>query len=165
METNKRVIIFISSLVFWASSLSFFYSHNIDQAEKDNIFKSIPLSSDIQEVYDSFTDPTKELVESKLGTIACNPEQYYGQNSHICFVCESVHPCFGYVWVDRGMGERRDFSGSIYLAVQAPKISAEVVKFCHDRVASLLDCGENDKGGVECQRAVFFYLHRLNRET
>lgn len=72
-------------------------------------------SSDITELYSSFTPYMEDFVNSHLQAIDCEPRNYYYADSDICFVCNGIHACFDYVLVNWEHGEELSPIGTVRL--------------------------------------------------
>lgn len=109
----------------------------------------------ITELYSYFTDNTKEIVDSHLRVINCNPEKYYYDESAFCFFCEEAHACFDFVWVQRTGGEKMNPMGKPYLK-NYEKFSIKAADFYKQGLASLFECVEKTNETLSCVDDVEF---------
>ena len=114
--------------------------------------KEIPLK--IKKLYLNFTPTMKDLVSYKLSLINCFPEDYYYENSAICFKCE-MDACFEYKWVDRGIEKKINPVGKAYLKFK--EFNVKVADFYSNGLASLFNCREVDNV-LSCDYDIKFYL-------
>ncbi len=111
--------------------------------------------TDITELYSSFTDPMKAEVGSYLQSLACEPKEYYYDNSNLCFVCGDIHTCFGYVWVDRREeGMKRNSKYIPYIA-GIEEFNVKVADFCKAGLASEFNCQKINENSLECEQIKF----------
>jgi len=135
------LFLFVSSFLY-----SFFF---IRPREETKYLKNIT------ELYSSFTDYMKETVDYRLKLLACEPKEYYYDNSNLCFVCGKIHACFGFGWVNRTGGERMNPKGRPYLT-NYEKFGVEIADFYEDGLASLFECVKKDDETLSCVDDIVF---------
>lgn len=133
MKTKKILILFILAIfILIGSVLSYFY------------FLSQPkYSTNITELYSSFTDYMKETVDYRLQLLDCTPEKYYYDNSNLCFICGNIHPCFGFGWVERSGGRKMNPKSLFFLKGKYSK--EDTLNFYSYGIAKLLNCRCNEE--------------------
>jgi len=152
MEKKRIVWLVVGGLIFTLGGFLIFL----------NFSKKPEVSTDIEGLYSSFTDYMKETVDSRLQYLECKPTQYYEKESHICFICDTFHPCFGYGWV-RMNGQMRNPKGAPFI-VEAGELNVKFVDFCYEGLASDLECKKGkDYNKVECGEVSFVNKSRGNQ--
>ena len=131
---KKRILILSIIIVFLIliiiSSLYFYYFHFLPSKTK--------YSTDITDLYSSFSPYMKSEVDSRLQLLDCIPKEYYYDNSNICFVCGKIHPCFGFGWVSREGTKKMNPKHPIFLKGKYSR--EEELNFYSENIAKLLNC-------------------------
>ena len=147
---NKNLIVYIIAIFLVLLILSFLYLDYSFRFSKEPEYLTT-----IAELYSYFTDPMKEIVDSRLQVINCKPEKYYYSEPAFCFICDEIHPCFDFGWVHRTGGQRINPKGKPYL-INYDKLGVEIADFYKDGLASLFECVEKDNETLLCVDDVVF---------
>jgi len=106
--------------------------------------------SNVTELYSLFTPYMKSTVNYRLQAINCQPNEYYYENSSVCFVCNDMHACFGYGWVIRAGGEKMNPKGVPYLSGKYNRDA--LINFYSWGLAKELGC--SCEMGCECSEGI-----------
>lgn len=96
--------------------------------------------SNVTELYSLFTPLMQNYVSLHLNSIECYTNEYYYNNSNVCFVCYDFDACYRYAWVNRTGGQKMNYFG-MYCKGGNHKTRLNFYSF---GVAKLLNC-ECDK--------------------
>jgi len=153
-------IIFIILISLFSSFLYFYYF--VRPSEKPKY------STNIEELYFSFTDYMKDEVNSHLQLLSCEPKEYYYDNSNLCFVCGKIHACFGFGWVYRSGKQKMNPKSPFFLSGEYSQ--EEELNFYSENIAKLLNCKCSEecicedgiKASVENFKVVFTFPENIN---
>lgn len=149
-RAKKNFVLFTRFFLLFLLILGFlYYFFFIYSVEESKYLKNIT------ELYSSFTEYMKEIIDYRLELLDCQPKKYYYDNSNLCFVCGKTHACFGFSWVDRAGGQRMNPKGKPYL-INYDKLGVEIADFYKDGLASLFECVEKDDETLLCVDDVVF---------
>jgi len=113
--------------------------------------------SNITELYSLFAPYMKSYVTSHLQGIECQPNEYYYNDSCVCFLCKKFDVCFSYTWVNLTGGEKMNPREAPYLT-NYETFDSKVADFYKDRLATNLNCKPRNKSALSCDMSVSFIL-------
>jgi len=110
------------------------------------------------ELYSFFTPYMKDYVDTRLDYIDCQPTEYYYENNDtVCFICENMDACFGFVRVIREEGVKFNPLGEPYL--KANKFDVRVADFYKDGLASYFNCKKISDNVLDCEHEISIILN------
>ena len=115
--------------------------------------------TNISELYSSFTPYMEDYVNYRLQAIDCQPNEYYYDDSSVCFVCKDMDACFGYGGVMRAGGGKIHPKGIRYLT-RVKEFDIKVVDFCEDGMASEFNCRGVNENVLECENIRFVGINK-----
>lgn len=145
MKKKTLVLAIIVILILILLSCFYFY-----------YFYFLPKSARLVELYSLFTDYMKDTVDYRLRLLDCRPKGYYYDDSHLCFICGKVHPCFGFSWVERPQGKLMNPTGLPYLKFK--KFDLKIADFYYDGLATKFNCKKVSSDSLECDYGLKFLL-------
>ena len=152
---KKNFVLFTRFFLLFLLILGFlYYLFFIYSIEESKYLKNIT------ELYSSFTEYMKEIIDYRLELLDCQPKKYYYDNSNVCFVCDKTHACFGFSWVDKEGGKKMNPQNLPYLKIE--EIDIKAADFYRHGLASGFNCNKKDENRLECDNGLIFVKDDLN---
>ena len=109
--------------------------------------------ADLTELRYNFTEYMTKKTDSYLNGIECEPSGYSLNSTEVCFDCNGLDACFGYVWVDKV--ERMMMSPDRAPVLRKTYDEDDLLDFHSFGVSSVLGCRyDKDKEEYECEEGV-----------
>ena len=109
--------------------------------------------SNLIELRYNFSQYMTKKVDAHLNAIECKPTSYTLNSTEVCFVCNKLDACFGYVWVDKG--ERMMMNPNRAPILRNNYDEDDLLDFYSYGVSRILECKYNkDKKEYECKEGI-----------